>query len=162
MKKIKKLTSLLLSAIMLSTLFINVAFAAENSEETEVVTLEAVVQEYEPSVNSSARSTTFSDASIDVSFSAEGMSITISTSMTMVASVVGVKDIEIQLKNGNDWVTVATSTGAGLTDKIGCTVELLYPDSIYGEYYRVICTHYGDVDGYRELYHESGSMRCIY
>ena len=32
MRNLKKITSLLLSAIMLSTLFINVAFATENSE----------------------------------------------------------------------------------------------------------------------------------
>ncbi len=162
MKNLKKITSLLLSAIMLSTLFINVAFAAENSEETDVVALEAVVQEYTPNVNSAARSTTFADATVDVQFSSSGMSITISTSMTMIASVVGVKDIEIQLKNGNDWVTVATSTGGELYDTLGTAVTLLYTGAIYGEYYRVVCTHYGDVDGYRELYHETGSMRCIY
>ncbi|MBO4976670.1 MAG: hypothetical protein J6C54_02860 [Lachnospiraceae bacterium] len=162
MKNLKKITSLLLSAIMLSTLFINVAFAAENSEETDVVALEAVVQEYTPNVNSVARSTTFADATVDVQFSSSGMSITISTSMTMIASVVGVKDIEIQLKNGSDWVTVATSTGGQLNNVLGCAVDLLYTGAIYGEYYRVVCTHYGDVDGYRELYHETGSMRCIY
>ena len=162
MKKLKKIISLLLSAIMLSTLFINVAFAAEDSEETEVVNLEAVVREYTPSVNLAARSTTFADATVDVQFSSSGMSITISTSMTMVASLVGVKDIEIQLKNGNDWVTVATSTGGELKNTLGMAVDLLYTGAIYGEYYRVVCTHYGDVDGYRELYHETGSMRCIY
>lgn len=162
MKNLKKVTNLLLSAIMLSTLFINVAFAAENSEETDVVALEAVVQEYTPNVNSAARSTTFANATVDVQFSSSGMSITISTGMTKMASVVGVKDIEIQLKNGNDWVTVATSTGGELYDTWGCAVDLLYTGAIYGEYYRVVCTHYGDVDGYRELYHETGSMRCIY
>ena len=163
MKNLKKITSLLLSAIMLSTLFINVAFAAENSEETDVVALEAVVQEYTPNVNSVARSTTFADATVDVQFSSSGMSITISTSMTMIASVVGVKDIEIQLKNGSDWVTVATCTEGGeANNALGCAVALTYTGAIYGEYYRVVCTHYGDVDGYRELYHETGSMRCIY
>lgn len=162
MKNLKKVTNLLLLAIMLSTLFINVAFAAENSEETDVVALEAVVQEYTPNVNSAARSTTFANATVDVQFSSSGMSITISTGMTKMASVVGVKDIEIQLKNGSDWVTVATSTGGELYDTWGCAVDLLYTGAIYGEYYRVVCTHYGDVDGYRELYHETGSMRCIY
>ena len=158
----KKIISLLLSAIMLSTLFINVVFAAENSGETGIAILEATVQEYTPNANSSARSTTFADNSIDVSFESGGMLITITTSMTMVASLVGVKDIEVQLKNGNDWVTVATSTGGELTNVMGCTIGLTYTGAIYGEYYRVVCTHYGDVDGYRELYHETGSMRCIY
>ena len=164
MKKLKKITSLLLSAIMLSSLFINVAFAAENSEEAnvDVVALDAVVQEYTPNVNSAARTSTFADATVDVSFSSSGMSITISTSMTKIASLVGVKDIEIQLKNGSDWVTVATSTGGELYNTSGCAVALTYTGAIYGEYYRVVCTHYGDVDGYRELYHETGSMRCIY
>ena len=165
MKNLKKFTSLLLSAIMLSTLFINVAFAAENSEETaeDVVALEAVVREYTPNVNSTARSTTFADATVDVQFSSSGMSITITTGMTKIASLVGVKDIEIQLKNGSDWVTVATCTEGGeATDALGCAVDLLYTGAIYGEYYRVVCTHYGDVDGYRELYHETAAMRCIY
>lgn len=162
MKKSKKMISLLLSAIMLSTLFMNVAFAAENSNNVDVDVLEAVVQEYTPSMNSATRSTTFSDNSIDVQFSSSGMSITISTGTTRMASVVGVKDIEIQLKYGSDWVTVATSTGGELYDTWGCAVDLLYTGAIYGEYYRVVCTHYGDVDGYRELYHETGSMRCIY
>ena len=162
MKKMKRMISLLLSAIMLSTLFINVTFAAENSSDTDVVVLEAVVEEYAPGMNATARSTTFADNSIDVSFSSSGMSITISTSMTLNASIVGVKDIEIQLKNGNDWVTVATSAGGGVTDAMGCAVELTYTGAIYGEYYRVVCTHYADVDGYRELYHESAAMRCIY
>ena len=163
MKKLKKITSLLLSAVMLSTLFINVAFAAENSEETDVVKLEAVVQEYTPDANAAARSTTFADATVDVSFSSSGMSITITTGMTKIASLVGVKDIEVQLKNGNDWVTVATcAEGGEATNALGCAVALTYTGAIYGEYYRVVCTHYGDVDGYRELYHETGSMRCIY
>ncbi|MBQ8230779.1 MAG: hypothetical protein IJZ34_02440 [Lachnospiraceae bacterium] len=162
MKNLKKITSLLLSAIMLSTLFINVAFAAESSNKVDIVALNAVVQEYTPNINSAARSTTFSDATIDVTFSSSGMSITISTSTTMIASVVGVKDIEIQLKSGSDWVTVATSTGGELKDTLGCAVTLTYTGAIYGEYYRVVCTHYGDVDGYRELYHESAAMRCIY
>ena len=164
MKKMKKFTNLLLSAIMLSTLFMNIAFAAENPAETDidVMALDAVVQEYAPNINSAARSTTFADATVDVSFSSSGMSITISTSMTKIASLVGVKDIEIQLKNGSDWVTVATSTGGELYNTSGCTVALTYTGAIYGEYYRVVCTHYGDVDGYRELYHETGSMRCIY
>ena len=162
MRKSKRIISLLLSAIMFSTLFINVAFAAENSNDVDVVIIEAVVQEYTPSINSVGRSTTFSDNSIDVSFSSSGMSITISTSTTRIASVVGVKDIEIQLKNGSDWVTVATSTGGEVYNALGCGVSLTYTGAIYGEYYRVVCTHYGDVDGYRELYHESAAMRCIY
>lgn len=162
MKKMKRMISLLLSAIMLSTLFINIAFAAEASSDTDVVVLEAVVREYTPGTNSTARSTTFSDNSIDVSFSSSGMSITITTSMVGIASVVGVKDVEIQLKNGNDWVTVATSTGGELYNTLGCAVTCTYTGVIYGEYYRVVCTHYADVDGYRELYHESAAMRCIY
>ena len=162
MKRIKRMISLLLSSIMLSTLFINVTFAAENSSDTDVVVLEAVVREYTPGMNSTARSTTFADNSIDVSFSSSGMSITITTSMTRIASVVGVKDVEIQLKNGNDWVTIATSTGGELYNTLGCAVTCTYTGVIYGEYYRVVCTHYGDVDGYRELYHESAAMRCIY
>ena len=162
MRNLKKITSILLSAIMLSTLFINVAFATENASDVDVIALEAVVQEYTPDMNATVRSTTFSDNSIDVSFSSSGMSITISTSTTLIASVVGVKDVEIQLKNGNDWVTIATSTGGELYNTLGCAVTCTYTGVIYGEYYRVVCTHYADVDGYRELYHESAAMRCIY
>ena len=162
MRYFKKFTRVLFSAIVLSTVFVNMAFAAENLNESNIPVLEAEVQALETDTNSMVRSTTFADATIDIQYSASGMSISITTSMTKTASVVGVKDIEIQIKSGSSWVTVATSTGGELYDVLGCVVDLTYTGSVQGETYRVVCTHYGNVDGYRELYHETAGFKCVY
>lgn len=162
MRYFEKFTKVLLSAIVLSAVFVNMAFAAEDLNESVVPVLEAEVQALDTDTNSTVRSTTFADATISIQYSASGMSISISTSMSQIASVVGVKDIEIQIKNGSSWVTVATSTGAELYNVPGCVVDLTYTGSIEGETYRVLCTHYGNVDGYRELYHESAGFKCVY
>ena len=148
---------------LLSIFFLLNGFSASAQEELPVMQLECQVSEGNVEYNSSARSTTFIDTTIDFGYSqTEGMIVVITTSMNTTASVVGAKDIEIQIKNGNNWVTVATSTGGELTNTTACILTIKYPSPIEGETYRVVCTHYGDVDGYRELYHETTGMRCAY
>ncbi|MED9904376.1 MAG: hypothetical protein UFG06_09340 [Lachnospiraceae bacterium] len=63
------------------------------------------------------------------------------------ATQIGVKDIEVQEKNGIFWNTIATSAGGSATDTYAfsgsCnsyTVEL-------GKTYRVCCTHYAYING---------------
>ena len=82
--------------------------------------------------------------------------------MNNVASVVGVKDIKIQVKNGNNWVTVAESLGGEVYNTSSCAVNLNYGGVVEGYTYRVTCVHYGNVDEYRELYHESVGFKCQY
>ena len=107
------------------------------------------------------RSTTFIDTSITIGYDEEGMHVAITTDLNGVGSVVGAKDIKVQIKNGSSWTTVATSTG-GVTNATGCIINVTYPDAVKGETYRVTCIHYGNVDEYRELYHETEGSKCIY
>ena len=40
--------------------------------------------------------------------------------------------------------------------------ELKYPDAIKDRTYRVICTHYADVDGYEEVVNDTGAFKFTY
>lgn len=162
MKLLKKIACTLLTAILLNVSLATPVLAAE---ESNVVELEATVTaDYNmPSQLGVERSTTFIDTSIDVSFSADGMYIVIHTGMNAKASVVGAKDIEIQKKGlFGIWTTVATSSGGEAYDVSACAVSMTYTGAVKGETYRIICTHYGNVDEYRELYHETEGMTCAY
>ena len=156
----KKILSML---PLLSVLLCLNGFSSFAQEETPVMQLDCQVLENNVESNSSVRSTTFIDTSVEVGYSkTEGMIVYITTSMNTTASVVGVKDIEIQIENGNDWVTVATCTGGESSNTTSCIISLIYPNPIEGKKYRVVCTHYGNVDGYRELYHETNGFKCVY
>ena len=156
----KKILSML---PLLSVLLCLNGFLSFAQEETPVMQLDCQVLENNVESNSSVRSTTFIDTSVEVGYSkTEGMIVYITTSMNTTASVVGVKDIEIQIENGNDWVTVATCTGGESSNTTSCIISLIYPNPIEGKKYRVVCTHYGNVDGYRELYHETNGFKCVY
>lgn len=161
MKLLKKITSVLLSVLLINVSFSCPVMAAE---DMNVVELEASVA----AINSKSglyaqpRSTTFIDTTILISFSESGMDIVIYTDVGATASVVGAKDIEIQKKGLFGWTTVATSTGGEAYNVGGCTVSLTYTGAEYEEIYRVVCTHYGQVDEYRELYHETLGYTCIY
>ena len=163
MKFARKVICTLLTVVLLNASMATPVLAAEASEIPE---LQATVVSFTTtpnSVNQQQRSTTFIDTSIDMAFSAEGMHITIFTEMTMTGSLVGVKDISIKKKGIlGIWTTVATSSGAELTNASGIVVALNYAGAEKGETYKVICTHYGNVDGYRELYHESEEITCWY
>lgn len=161
MKLLKKITCSLLTAILLCTSIDTPVFAVE---EPDVVELEASVIAIDEVKNASllqSRSTTFMDTEITMSFSEAGMYITITTGMTMDGSVVGVKDIKIQ-KRGflGIWSTVGVSDGAENYNTSSIMISLTYPDAVEGEVYRVSCTHYGDVDGYRELEHTTEAITC--
>ena len=156
MKKFIATLSLLSVLVLFNGVF---AFA---KEEESVQKLECQVLEGNTEVNSSARSTTFIDTSIDISYSANGMYVAITTGMNSTASLVGAKDIKVQIQNGSDWVTVAVSDGGEAYNTTSCVLTFTYPDSILGQTYRVVCTHYGNVDGYREMYHETNGFKCVY
>lgn len=163
MKLLKKISCTLLSIILLNVSCVTPVFAAE---ESSVVELEATVTaEYNDGLVSYAepRSTTFTDTTIDIAYTSDGMHIAIHTDLNMTGSVVGVKDIQIQKKGLlGTWTTVATSTGGEVTNASGCIVRLTYADAEYGETYRVTCVHYAYGDEYRELYHETIEAKCVY
>ena len=162
MKLLKRITCTVLTAILLNVSWMMPVLAVE---ETPVVELEATViatHEASESGGIEPRSTTFVDTSIAISYSSAGMYITIETELNKTGSVVGVKDITIQRQDGSSWTTVATSSGGESTNVIGCTIALTYTGAVKGETYRVTCVHYGNVDEYRELYHESVGVKCSY
>ena len=162
MKSFKKITVALLTIVLLRSSFAMPVYAAEGSK---VETLDATVTVHEAPVheNESSRSTTFIDTSIDVYFESGNMYRTICTGTSITASVLGVKDIEIQKKGIlGTWRTVATSSGGEAYNVISMSASLVYGGAVEGETYRVCCTHYGNVDEYRELYHETSGMICVY
>ena len=153
-----------LAVLSLSVLCLFNGLFAYAQENADIEKLECQVIECNTSSsNSSTRTTTFVDNTISISYTrADGMYAAITTGMNITASVVGAKDIKVQIKNGNDWITVATSDGGELYNTTTCILTFSYSGVIEGQTYRVVCTHYGDVDGYRELYHESSGFKCVY
>lgn len=102
--------------------------------------------------------TSFSETEITVTSSSEGMVVEFYVQMNKIASLVGIKDIKIQKKSFLTWKTVATADGGEDTNCGGLGCRLLYRDAEKGSTYRVICTFYGDTDGYRELEKQSNSF----
>ncbi len=170
-KRVKKsLVSILLSIFLVSS-FCMEAFAASqqnsgleeiNQLESDVVQLECEVVGYNETSAIVPYATYFADASITISFDSEGMHITICTGMNDIASVVGMKDIEVHRKKLIGYEVVAVADGGEVYDTTTAITSLLYTGAVQGEKYRVVCTHYGDVDGYRELEAETDWVTCSY
>lgn len=160
-----KIAKRVICALMASFLLITNNVPTHAAEQ-EIIELESTIISTvcdEAYFNEQVRSTTFSTASVDFSFRTEGLHITIDTGTTMTASVIGVKDIKIQKKGlFGIWSTVATSTGGEAYNTSYISVSLTYTGAEVGENYRVKCTHYADVDEYRELDHETESVTFNY
>lgn len=160
---IKKLSSMLLIvAILLSCPSVDAK--AAGTETTQPIVFEMQAQGYNNNSGISPYATSFTTMEIEISYNQSyGMSITIDTSVSGTASVIGAKDIEIQKKGlFGIWSTVATSSGDEAYNTSGCIVSGYFSGVEEGEYYRVTCVHYADVEGYREVYHESGEFKCIF
>lgn len=171
MRKIKKsICSVLLSMFMLCNFCIE-AFAASQQDDnmiekaslnTEVVQLECEVIGFTQFPEIVPYATTFVDASITISFDSEGMHIGICTGMNDIASVVGAKDIEVHRKTLFSYEVVAVADGGELYNVTTVLNSMVYTNAVQGQKYRVVCTHYGDVDGYREMYAETDWVTCNY
>lgn len=161
MKLLKKIACSFLTMILITASTVTPVFAAE---QTGVVELEATivaVNDAKHDLSVQPKSTTFIDTAITMSFSSAGMYVSITTGMSMTGSVVGVKDIKIQKKGlFGIWTTVAVSDGAESYNTSSIMVSLNYAGAVEGEVYRVTCTHYGNVDEYRELDHETEAITC--
>ena len=156
----KKIFTVLMSVIILFSSITTEAFAAETVVEQVAVLETKVFKCDETGMN--ARSTTFSNTSIDIACSSSGMDVTIYSTTNQLCSVIGVKDIEVQLKNGSNWVTVATAGPGEDTNTHGMGVNFVYPDAIYGATYRIYCVHYAYGDEYRELEHTTSEFKFVY
>ncbi len=165
---VKSLSSILLSLLIVSN-FCMEAYAASQENniieeraqlEREVDQLECTVIGYSQVPEIVPYATFFADASITISFDSEGMHIGICTGMNGVASVVGVKDIEVHRKKLFGYELVAVADGGEVYDTATALTSMVFTGAVQGEKYRVVCTHYGDVDGYRELYAETDWITC--
>ncbi|MBQ8188670.1 MAG: hypothetical protein IJZ44_02715 [Lachnospiraceae bacterium] len=156
----KKVLTVLMSMVILFSSVSTQVVAAETTGEY-VTILDSTVFTCERT-GQNARSTTFSDTSIDVGLTSSGLDITIYSTTNQLCSVVGVKDIEVQMKSGSKWVTVATASSGEATNTYGMGVHFTYPDAIYGNTYRIYCVHYANGDEYRELEHTSVEFKFVY
>ena len=98
----------------------------------------------------------------DVDKMDEGLCMTFTTSCIGAAKVIGVKDIKVQQKMWYGWKTVLTSDGAESYDSAIFAADLKYADAIKDRTYRVICTHYADLDGYEEAVNDTGAFKFTY
>ena len=159
---IKRMRNIFVTTLLLVSMLCTQVFATVNTEfDSEVEVLDTRIFEYVNDTGISTYATTFNTATITISYDKDtGMEVLILTYVNGVASVVGVKDILIQAKSGSSWVTVATSPGGELTNVQGMGCEVTYAGAVEGVTYRVVCTHYANYEGYRELYHESEGFKC--
>ena len=158
----KRIFCYVLCTLLLVNFVPTEVYASEPESRAEVVELEMTAQAYTNDLGISVYATSFTNLDITISYSSAGMTIVIDTSVSGKASVIGVKDVEVQMKDGNDWITVATSSGTEVYNASACVGTCVYPGAIEGETYRVTCVHYANVEGYREVYHESLGFKCIY
>lgn len=163
--KVKVIGMVLAAVLMAYVPGFNV-MAAEATTESDVEVLHGELMNDIPetyySVNENLRATTFTNAEIIAGFSSNGMLIEFITSTSKNASTIGVKNIVIQKKEWYGWKTVATAEGGGETDSSLTGYQVLYKGAEKGATYRVTCTHYANVDGYRELNATSGELVCDY
>ena len=107
--------------------------------------------------------TTMFDCEIIMAFKMdEGLCMSFTTASIGIASVIGVKDIKVQQKMWYGWKTVLASDGTEFYDCSSFGADLKYPDAIKDRTYRVICTHYADVDGYEEVVNDTGAFKFTY
>ena len=139
---------------------------AEEAYNTEDATIEVTVTNKTPEYNLLGvirPQTTMFDCEIILAFKMdEGLCMTFTTSCAGTASVIGVKDIKVQQKMWYGWKTVLTSDGAENYNEPIFAAGLKYPDAIKDRTYRVICTHYADVDGYEEVVNDTGAFKFTY
>lgn len=161
MLKIKKILCFaLVSCILLGSSVMNAVAASDESMETEVEVMDAEITPILEIPYALTRSTDFSDASILTSKGSEGeMVIQIATYTSAIASVVGVKDVVVYKKSFLKWTEVATSSGGETYNAYGLTCVMRYYGAEEGKTYKISCTHYANVDGYREYPNETGDFK---
>lgn len=159
-KKLQAVVSLALAAVFVAAVPCTEASAAELNKEETVEVMEAAV--WAPAERGEAPKlrTGLTNCIISVGFLPEGLLIAISTETSKTAKVIGVKDIKVQKKVWYGWSTVAVSDGGEQKNVSAMGCQMMYTGAEKGETYRILCTHYGDVDGYAE--HESNSGEFIY
>lgn len=130
----------------------------ENSEQETI----AISGEQEFDTLSIKPRTTMFDCDIVMAFRTEGLVMSFTTSCIGTASVIGVKDIKVQQKMWYGWKTVLTSSGAENQNETVFACTLTYSEAVKGKTYRVLCTHYANVDVYEEFENDTGAFKFTY
>ena len=163
-QKSGKIVALALALIFAFSVPVQEAHAEEanlNENSTMKVTVTNMSPEY--SISDVQPVTTLFDCEIIMAFKMdEGLCMTFTPSCAGTASVIGVKDIKVQQKMWYGWKTVLTSDGAENYNEPIFAAGLKYADAIKDRTYRVICTHYADVDGYEEVVNDTGAFKFTY
>ena len=102
------------------------------------------------------------DCEIVMAFSTDGLHIDFTTGCAGLASTVGIKDIKIQQKMWYGWKTVYTSEGCSEEESSMCVMSINYYGAVKDRTYRVLATHYADVDGYEEVVNDTGAFKFTY
>ena len=135
---------------------------AEEAYQNEDTTIKVTVTNMSPKYDVKPITTLF-DCEIIMAFKMdEGLCMSFTTTSIGIASVIGVKDIKVQQKMWYGWKTVLTSDGTEFYNCSSFGADLKYPDAIKDRTYRVICTHYADVDGYEEVVNDTGAFKFTY
>ena len=158
MTKLKKIICyILVSCALMSAISMN-CYAAEEQPEIEVMTVEITSNVSVPYAQT--RATVFTEASITADKGSSGeMVISIVTETSKLASVIGVKDIVVYKKSFLRWTEVAVATGGESYNAYSSNCEARYYGAEDGETYKISCTHYANVDGYREVEDETGAFK---
>lgn len=138
----------------------DVARPEQNVDAEEgIEVLEATIVEDMDLSSGTSPYTMLADCIISVTGDSKGMHIGISTGVVGTGSVLGVKDVKIQKKNWLGlWTTVAVCDGGESYNRGTMGIDILYANAERGATYRILCVHYGDVDGYTETENNSGAF----
>lgn len=132
-----------------------------HKDSTSMPTVITVAQEQEYDTFGVQPITTMYDCEIIMAFTTEGLKLDFSTACLGTASVIGVKDIKVQQKMWYGWKTVLTSVGAENQNGSVFSCNLTYEGAENNKTYRVICTHYANVDVYEEFVNDTGAFKFI-
>ena len=97
--------------------------------------------------NANARGVHLYDCYIGRNYSSAGLYMEFGTACSADAEKVGVSDIEVHKKIGIFWSRVASGDGGYRENDYSYGGSTLYPNTEYGQTYRVSCRHYAYVDG---------------
>ena len=163
-QKSGKIVALVLALIFAFSVPVQQAHAEEAySNENTIIKVAVANMNPEYGISDVQPITTLFDCEIIMAFKMdEGLCMSFTTTSIGIASVIGVKDIKVQQKMWYGWKTVLASDGTEFYDCSSFGADLKYPDAIKDRTYRVICTHYADVDGYEEVVNDTGAFKFTY
>ena len=161
-KRQKKIVAFILALAFVVSVPVQSVQAKEvqQNESTVPVTI-ATLEDQEYDMLGIKPRTTMLNCDIIMAFRTEGLVMSFTTSSLGTASVIGVKDIKVQQKMWYGWKTVLASDGGEIQNDSAFAGTLTYEGAENNKTYRVICTHYANVDVYEEFVNDTGAFKFI-